>query len=146
MKADKVSTAPWGYEQLPCPQWKPWPHMMLQWPGTYWYTSNMSCSFTWHDHTDYVLSCERALMGRAPYKSAEEGGGHSFKCFHTTKEHSCHVYANWMPTKQITGQTIMHNGTTNHQGLRRQIMTADNTLDGTCHAKIGTLGRDGQWD
>ena len=77
-------------------------------------------------------------MGRAPYKTAKEGGGRSLKCFRTTKEHSCHVYTNWMPTKQISGQTLTHIGTTNHQQLRSQIMTADNTLNGTYHAKINS--------
>ena len=52
-------------------------------------------------------------MGRAPYKSAKEGGGRSFDAFTvTTKERSCHVYSDSMPSKQITGQIIMYNGTT----------------------------------
>ena len=43
-------------------------------------------------------------MGRAPYKFAKEGDGHSFT-FITTKERPRHVYSDLLPSKQTIGQT-----------------------------------------
>ena len=51
-------------------------------------------------------------MGRACYKSAKEPVGALSSVSASTKERPCHVYSDSMPTKQITGQTIMHNEAT----------------------------------
>ena len=60
-----------------------------------------------------TIVSQKSTMGGAPYKSAKEGGGRSFERFHLSpKEHPCHVYIGLMPSKQITGQTIVYNGNT----------------------------------
>ena len=68
-------------------------------------------------------SRKRAPMSGAPYKSATEGGGRSFNCYHERVPMS----VTWCPQSQINGQTIIYNGTTS---LQSQVMTMHNTLDG----------------
>ena len=47
-------------------------------------------------------------MGGAPYKSAKGEVG-TLLTHSTTKECSCHVYSDSMPSKQINGQIITYN-------------------------------------
>ena len=62
-----------------------------------------------------IVSRRSTHGGGAPYKSVKEGDGHSFECFRilSSKECPCHVESDLMPSKQIIGQTITYNGTTN---------------------------------
>ena len=48
-------------------------------------------------------------MGVAPYKSAKEGGEHSFSSASAfnQKECPCHVYSDSMLLKQTSGQTFL---------------------------------------
>ena len=70
----------------------------------------------------WIVSHKRVPMGRAPYKSAKEGGWALF-CFHHEKA----------PMSCLQQLNALENVQRNHQCLQSWVLTAHNTLNNMSH-------------